>query len=209
MQMLVRAIGVGGSVLTEAQLRKRVKRKNWGEWIEYHHHSLADAEVYEIWTYTNENKEDKNDWIPQTRFVFEEDGKKQDFDYFVNLIRYLDKRFLVAARDGAELELKIKREVEALNNKRFVLRVVGVAFLGAAIAMIVVFLLHSDEIFRNNLTKWLAAITVASLVSSGLITLGGTWRTIKLPKALVDLAAVESETAPQSGEPIANTSEHP
>jgi hypothetical protein len=191
---------VRASVLTEAQLRKLVKRKKWGRWIEYHHHSLADAEVYEIWTFTNENKKDKEDWTPQTRFVFEdEDGKKQYFDYFVNLVRYLHKRFLSAARHGAELEFAIKRETEALNNKKFTLRVAGIAFLLSAAAVIALLLNHGDEIYANRFTMGLVVAAVTGLISSGAIAFFGVWRPITLPKSVADLAAPERETPLQSG----------
>jgi hypothetical protein len=197
-------------MLTEAQLRKLVERKKWGAWIEYHHHSLADAEVYEIWTYTNEKG--KNKKTPQTRFVFEdEDGSKQYFDYFVNLVRYLHKRFLLAARHGAELEFAIKRETEALNNKKFTLRVAGIAFLAAAVALIAVVVIHSDEIFANTVTTWLAVAAVTGLVSSGAIAFFGVWRPITVPKSVllelrtppsVDLVASQTETPAPGSEPL-------
>jgi len=130
-------------------------------------------------------KKNRNDWTPQTRFVFEdEDGSKQYFDYFVNLVRYLHKRFLKAARHGAELEFAIKRETEALNNKKFTLRVAGVVFLVAALALIAGVWTHSDAIFADRLTIWLAVAAVTGLISSGAIAFFGVWRPITLPKGL-------------------------
>jgi hypothetical protein len=197
------------TVLTETQLKKLVKRKNWGDWIEYHHHSLADADLYEIWTTTDgdakaifwleDQKGEKFKVTPQTRFVFEsEDGSEQHFDYFVNLIRYLHKRFLSAARHGAELELAITRETEALANKRFALRVAGFAFLLAATALVIGILIHGDRVFTNGYTIVLAVVAVTGLVSSGAIAFFGVWRPIALPKSVADLVAAETETHPSS-----------
>lgn len=207
-------------MLTEAQLRKLVGRKNWGEWVEYHHHSLADADVYEIWTTTQGTRRaifwltDENGKkvkvFPQTRFVFEdEDGSKECFDYFVNLIRYLHKRFLRAASHGAELEFAIKKETEALNNKKFTLRVAGIAFLGAAIALIAGLVMHADEIYANKVTIGLAVAAVTGLVSSGAIAFFGVWRPVTLPKSIADQTAPQREAPAQSGGQTPNTSEHP
>jgi hypothetical protein len=79
---------------TEAELKEIIRTKRGGNWIEYQGpFQMGTANVWEIWTWTNENKEDKDDWTPQTRFWLEdENGVKHYFDYFGDLAAYLNKR---------------------------------------------------------------------------------------------------------------------
>ncbi len=68
--------------------------------------------MWEVWTWTNENKNDKDDWTPQTRFWLEdENGTKLYFAYFADLAAHLNK------------------QTEAFKLKRFSLYVAGIGFI--------------------------------------------------------------------------------
>jgi hypothetical protein len=79
---------------TEPELKAIIKKERGGTWIEYHGpFKIGAADVWEIWTWTNEKKKNKADWTPQTRFWLEDDnGSKLYFAYFADLAGYLNKR---------------------------------------------------------------------------------------------------------------------
>jgi hypothetical protein len=141
---------------TEEELKGIIRKKRGGRWIEYHGpYKIGAADVWEIWTWTNENKKDKDDWTPQTRFWLEdENGSKLYFAYFADLTAYLNK------------------EIEAFKLKRLSLYVSSFAFLAAVLAVIA--LLFTDR----PASPWLALVAVAGLVSSGATFFFGVWRPI-------------------------------
>jgi hypothetical protein len=159
--------------LKEDELKQIIRKKRGGNWIEYHGpYKIGTANVYQIWTWINENKEDKDDWTPQTRFWLEEEnGAKLYFNYFSELALELHKLFESAARQGADIDLAMKKETEALKLKRITLYVAAFAFLAAVLAVIAVILLD-----KGSTALIIAALT--GLVSSGATYFFGVWQPV-------------------------------
>ena len=141
---------------TEAELKAIIKKERGGRWIEYHGpYKIGAANVWEIWTWTNENKKDKDDWTPQTRWWLEdENGSKLYFNYFSDLAPYLNN------------------QTEAFKLKRFPLYVSSFAFVAAVLALIALLFTGRPA------SPWLALTAVAGLVSSGATFFFGVWRPI-------------------------------
>ena len=89
--------------LKEEQLKDIIRKKRGGRWKEYHGpYEIGTADVWEIWTYTNENKKNKDDWTPQTRFWLEDENN------FQTLLRLF-----------SDLAAHLNKQTEAFKLKRF------------------------------------------------------------------------------------------
>jgi hypothetical protein len=156
--------------LKEDELKEIIRKKRGGKWIEYHGpHKIGTANVWEIWTWITENKEDKDDWTPQTRFWLEEkNGSKFYFSYFADLAPYLHDRFESAARQGADFDLVKERQAEELYRKKFSLWMASVAFL--IVVLTAAYLVGTDR------AGYAVSLMFAGLGSSAAYLFFGNWR---------------------------------
>jgi hypothetical protein len=154
----------------EDELKEIIRKKRGGNWIEYHGpYRIGTADVWEIWTWINENEEDKDDWTPQTRFWLEEKkGSKLYFSYFSDLAPHLHNRFESAARQGADFDLAKERQAEELYRKKFSLWVASAGFLIAV--------LTTCGLALSGNTSMAVLLAVTGVVSSGRYMLFGGWR---------------------------------
>jgi hypothetical protein len=116
---------------TEPELKAIIKKERGGRWIEYHGpYKIGPADVWEIWTWTNENKKDKGDWTPQTRWWLEdENGSKLYFNYFSDLAPYLNKSKSQSKSTIEPGDLTIGQLISGLKPRQFWEMVVAAAFI--------------------------------------------------------------------------------
>lgn len=156
-------------MITEAQLRQITKKREWGEWLEYHRATIGTAYVYEIWTTTPSDKPEARFWVedqngvkhkvsPQTRFILEDKNRsKEYFDYFSDLAPTLNERFITAERRGEALWLT--------RFNRYVAAIVLIGALGA-----VIYLLASGKA-----TSEVLIFALGGVVASGGYLFFGRW----------------------------------
>jgi hypothetical protein len=176
-------------MLTEEKVKAIViKRRGGGPWLEYLGcWTIGPVNVHEIWTTTPGDNQavfwlehangERVKVYPQTRFIVERANGFEYFDYFSNLARYLNDRFVTAARQGADFDLIVEKEKEALKLKRISLYVASSVFVAAVGSMIV-------ALFTGVEAAPLLFVTaLAGLVSSGAVLFFGVWQPVTTTKS--------------------------
>ena len=120
---------------TEPELKAIIKKEREGKWIEYHDpFKIRAANVWEIWTSTSENKKDKYDWTPQTRWWLEDkNGSKLYFAYFADLAAHLTANVNDTKGEIEPDSLTIGQLISGLKLSQLcgVLGVIGAAIIGS------------------------------------------------------------------------------
>ena len=86
--------------------------------------------MWQLWTWTNENKKDKGDWTPQTRWWLEdENGSKLYFNYFSDLAPYLNNSKSQSKSTIEPGDPTIGQLISGLKPRQFWEMVVAAAFI--------------------------------------------------------------------------------